>query len=135
MIHQSELSRVKTNISELVEAFVLCRWQTGQPRFHMRDLHDYIFTRTHIAPASPDRILRQLRQEGKFDYKVIDRRSSCYQITAIGSSRTAGNPKKVTLLHRGKPVDHFEAIGKRFRLPAHVIDHLFTSNDFELTIG
>jgi hypothetical protein len=135
MTQQNELGRVKTNIGELVESFILHRWQTGQPRFHMRDLHDYIFTRTHIAPASPDRILRQLRQEGKFDYKVIDRRASCYQITTIGNSRISSKPRKVTLLHRGKPVDHFEAVGKRFHLPSHVIDHLFTSNDFELAIG
>jgi hypothetical protein len=135
MTQQSELGRVKTNIGELVEAFVLLRWETSQPRFYKRDLHDFIFARTQIAPASPDRILRQLRQEGKFDYQVIDRRASCYQITAIGNSRISSKPKKVTLLHRGKQVDHFEASGKRFRLPAHVIDHLFTSNDFELTIG
>lgn len=135
MIQQEELNRVKINIGELVEAFILHRWQTGQPRFYMRDLHDYILARTQIAPASPDRILRQLRQDGKFDYEVIDRQASCYQITAIGSSRTAGKSKIVTLLHRGKPVDQFEAVGKRFRLPAHVIDHLFASNDFELAIG
>jgi hypothetical protein len=132
---QEELNRVKANISDLVEAFVLHRWQTGQPRFVIRDLHDYIFARTQIAPASPDRILRQLRQEGKFDYNVIDRRASCYQITAIGASRTANKTKTVTLLHRGNPVDHFEAKGRRFRLPAHVIDHLFASQDFELVIG
>jgi hypothetical protein len=132
---QEEINRVKANIGDLVEAFVLHRWQVGQPRFVMRDLHDYIFVRTQIAPASPDRILRQLRQEGKFDYDVIDRRASCYQITAVGTSRTAGKKKTVTLLHRGRPVDHFEAKGRRFRLPAHVIDHLFASSDFELVIG
>ena len=83
MSQTAELSRVQANIGELVERFVLDRWQAGQPRFHIQDLHDYIATRTQIAPASPDRILRQLRLEGKFDYKVVSRSESCYEITAI----------------------------------------------------
>ena len=73
MSQTEELSRVQANIGELVERFVLDRWQTGQPRFYIQDLHDYIAARTQIAPASPDRILRQLRLEGKFDYKVVNR--------------------------------------------------------------
>ena len=83
MSQTEELSRVQANIGELVEQFVLDRWQTGQPRFHIQDLHDYIAARTQIAPASPDRILRHLRLEGKFDYKVVNRSDSCYEVTAI----------------------------------------------------
>ena len=85
MSQTAELSRVQANIGDLVERFVLDRWQRGQLRFHIQDLHDYIAARTLIAPASPDRILRQLRLEGKFDYKVVNRSDSCYQITAITS--------------------------------------------------
>ena len=125
----------KISISQLVEEFVLHRWQAGQPRFLMQDLHNYILARTRLAPASPGRILRQLRQKGKFDYQVVDRRDSCYELLNIGSSRAARRRRTVTLLHRGRPVDHFERNGKKFRLPAHVIDHLFASNDFELQIG
>lgn len=83
MSQTEELSRVQANIGELVEKFVLDRWQTAQPRFYIQDLHDYIAARTQIAPASPDRILRQLRLEGKFDYKVVNRSDSCYEVTAI----------------------------------------------------
>ena len=83
MSQTAELSRVQTNIGDLVERFVLDRWQTGRPRFHIQDLHDYIAARTQIAPASPDRILRQLRLEGKFDYKVVSRSDSCYEVTGI----------------------------------------------------
>ena len=83
MSQTEELSRVQANIGELVEQFVLDRWQTGEPRFYIQDLHDYIATRTQIAPASPDRILRHLRLEGKFDYKVVNRSDSCYEVTAI----------------------------------------------------
>ena len=134
MTQQDKPNRVNTNISALVEAFVQRRWQSGQRQFYMRDLHDYIFARTQIAPASPGRILRQLRQKGKFDYEVINRSTSCYQLISIGSRRTVSNSKTVTLLHRGKPVDRFPVNGKRFRLPAHVIEHLHPSSDFELEI-
>lgn len=46
----------------------------------MRDLHDYIFQATQIAPASPDRILRELRRKGKCNYVVLDRRASLYEL-------------------------------------------------------
>ncbi len=36
-----------------------------------------------IAPASPDRILRLLRQRGKLVYVVVDRRKSLYRITEV----------------------------------------------------
>lgn len=80
---QENLERVQHKIGDLVEKFVLHRWQTGQHQFVMRDLHDFIYQRTQIAPASPDRILRQLRLDGRCDYKVVDRRSSTYLITSI----------------------------------------------------
>jgi hypothetical protein len=95
----AELSRVQANIGELVERFVLDRWQAGQPRFHIQDLHDYIATRTQIAPASPDRILRQLRLEGKFDYKVVSRSDSCYEITAINPG-PRGKPARTVATKR-----------------------------------
>jgi len=82
------LDRVTSRIGGLVLAFVRLRWSRGEPCFHMRDLHDYIFQATQIAPASPDRILRQLRQAGQFDYRVLDRRASFYEITR-------GEPRKV----------------------------------------
>ena len=103
MSQTEELSRVQANIGELVETFVLDRRQTRRPRFYIQDLHDYIAARTQIAPASPDRILRQLRLEGKFDYTVVSRSESCYEITAInqGPKRkqkiptgTVRNPKQ-----------------------------------------
>ena len=103
MSQTEELSRVQANIGELVQQFVLDRWQTGQPRFYIQDLHDYIAARTQIAPASPDRILRHLRLEGKFDYKVVNRSDSCYEITAINpgpkskpakTATTKRNPKQ-----------------------------------------
>ena len=128
-MQQEQLNLVKNNIGDLVLEFVQ---QRSDRRFYMRELHDFIFVRTQTAPASPDRILRQLRREGKINYKVLDRRASCYLLI---EGTYQGKTKKVTLLHRGRPVDHFEATGRRFRLPAHVIDHIFSSNDFELEVA
>ncbi len=86
MSQTANLNRVKNNIGVHVKAFVKLRWDTDQKRFAMRELHDYIFQQTQIAPASPDRILRQLRLDGEFDYQVVNRKESLYEIIAVGSS-------------------------------------------------
>jgi len=99
MSQAAELSRVQANIGNLVERFVRDRWQTAQPRFYIQDLHDYIAARTQIAPASPDRILRQLRLEGKFDYKVVNRSDSCYEITSVNSG-SKRKPARASALKR-----------------------------------
>ena len=104
MSQTEELSRVQANIGELVQQFVLDRWQTGQPRFYIQDLHDYIATRTQIAPASPDRILRHLRLEGKFDYKVVNRSDSCYEVTAINPGPKR-KPAKTAAIRRNPKQD------------------------------
>ena len=132
MTQQQELNRVKNNIGDLVEAFVKDRWASGKTRFYIKELHAYIAARTEIAPASPDRILRQLRRDGKINYVVTDRRASCYLLTERDNRPTVA--RSATLLYRGKPVDRFPVNGKRFRLPAHVIEHLHPSSDFELEI-
>lgn len=75
-----QLDRVSNSISYLVERFVTERLLHGPRTFHMRDLHDYIFQATQIAPASPDRILRELRRKGKCNYVVLDRRASLYEL-------------------------------------------------------
>jgi len=134
MTQTAELEHVKTSIRTLVEDFVKERYASGNVQFYMRELHNYIFDRAHIAPASPDRILRQLRREGKFDYTVIDRRASKYQLTPLSESRPSVKTSTVTLLYQGKPIDRFPVSGRRFKLPRHVIDHIFSSNDFELQV-
>jgi hypothetical protein len=73
-----ELGRVRRRIGDAVRMFIHERLRTKQPQFRMRELHDYILEKTMIAPASPDRILRQLRLDGECDYTVVDRRASLY---------------------------------------------------------
>ncbi len=53
------------------------------PFFHMEELHAYVEAQLQIAPASPDRVLRALRQSGDINYVVIDRRASYYQLLPI----------------------------------------------------
>jgi hypothetical protein len=43
-------------------------------------------------------------------------------------------PHTIELRYRGKLIDSFEATGNRIKLPAHVIEYLFPSNDFELCL-
>ena len=133
---EDNLDRVKNAIGDQVEAFIKDRWASGKLMFFIKELHDYIAARLEIAPASPQRILQQLRLEGKINYVVLDRRASKYQVVPGTYTRPVrATVATATLLHRGKPVVNFPANGKRFRLPAHVIEHLHPSNDFELEIA
>jgi len=129
----ANLNRVKTKIGTLVTQFITNKWLANTPYFTAAELRGYIQLHTNTAPASPDRILRQLRLEGKFDYQVVNRKASEYQILGIGGS---GAQKKRTakLIYDGRVVDSFEFTGRRFKLPKHVLDHIFSSNDFELQI-
>ena len=128
------LERVKSNIGELVTKFVVDRWHQNAPYFTSDDLRQYIACRVTSAPASPDRILRYLRRQGKFDYQVVNRRASEYQILGIGGSRVSEKTRTVKLLYQGKVVDHFQASGKRIRLPRHIVDHIFSSSEFEIQV-
>lgn len=50
--------------------------------FRCEEMRRFVINRyPHIAPASPDRILRQLRQQGKLDYQIVNRRGSLYEFT------------------------------------------------------
>lgn len=86
MSQTQELERVSNSITYLVERFITERTLAGNKQFHMRELHDYIFQATQIAPASPDRILRQLRLKGKCNYKVLDRRASLYEVLPVSQA-------------------------------------------------
>jgi hypothetical protein len=70
------LDRVRRKIAGSVLAF-RDKWGCERP-FHCDDLRDFVTADIHVAPASPDRILRDLRQRGRLDYVVINRRESLY---------------------------------------------------------
>lgn len=70
------IRRVTEAISKHVTAFV-----STHTEWHVETLRQYVFDRVdgYVAPSSPDRILRSLRQQGVIDYEVISRRKSLYR--------------------------------------------------------
>ena len=75
-----ELARVTSKIGLLVLTYLhLVRRHGGT--FHAKDLHD--FDGPGVAPASADRILRDLRKRGVIDYEVINRRASFYRVLEL----------------------------------------------------
>lgn len=75
-----ERDRVRVRIAAAILDFA--RHRTRE--FFMDDLRRYILLTVGIvAPASPDRILRDLRQRGLLSYIVVDRKRSLYRITGV----------------------------------------------------
>lgn len=76
------LQRVGGRIGPVVEDF--CRERLGMT-FHVADLQSYVLGRALVAPASPDRILRDLRSRGLIAYEVVNRSQSLYRLTRVGN--------------------------------------------------
>ena len=88
MAQDENLERVGERIAAAVLEFCDLR-----PRFHMVELGEFVQARVGVAPDSPGRILRLLRQAGKIRYRVIDRRNSEYLIEAkLTAASTAPEP-------------------------------------------
>jgi hypothetical protein len=80
---QDNLDRVKLSIGSIVEEFCRGRLASGAVEFRISELTTYVLGRSLRAPASPDRILRQLRLEGVVSYEVTNRAQSLYRITGV----------------------------------------------------
>jgi hypothetical protein len=77
---QRELGRVRTAIVDSIIDFAIDRG-TGNS-FHMEELRDFVRAEhSNIAPDSPGRILRDLRQDNVLNYRVISRSQSLYEFT------------------------------------------------------
>lgn len=78
-----ELERVKSKIGNEVLAF--CRWkmQRVSLNFTMADLAQWVRSQLGVAPDSPGRILRDLRQRGHVRYTVLSRKDSLYRIDFV----------------------------------------------------
>ena len=68
--------RVADTIWPLIMEFY--RAKEKKPVFFCDELRRFIARQVTVAPASPDRILRMMRQAGALDYKVTDRSNSEY---------------------------------------------------------
>ena len=76
-----ERQRVYARIAPLILAYAE---EHAGGAFHAEDLRHFVLSREPaIAPASPDRILRELRLMGKLDYEVLNRRQSLYQFRSL----------------------------------------------------
>ena len=77
---REERARVRSRIGSLILEF--CNQNTT---FFMEELRCYVGRNFVgcIAPDSPGRILRQLRQERQLNYKVVLRRQSLYRMVPV----------------------------------------------------
>lgn len=74
------LNRVRSKIARAIIEF--CQSRVGC-EFHMHELERSIAERIGVAPDSPSRILRALRQAGTIEYEVTNRRDSRYRVLAV----------------------------------------------------
>ena len=74
---QRQLARVTSNIGQAILAF-FNRLRIGE-EFHAADLHSAVGG----APASADRVMRELRLKKQINYEVVNRSQSLYRKTRI----------------------------------------------------
>jgi hypothetical protein len=83
----NDLTRVTARIGAFVERFVLARLRE-QRTFTAHELRRFVMLcEPGIAPASPDRVLRALRQARRINYVVTNRRASEYKPLEIDSAQ------------------------------------------------
>jgi hypothetical protein len=80
---EAELSRVSSRIAASIVTF--CRQRlANDPVFNMNELLDYTMAAFQgVAPASPDRVLRDLRSKGVVRVDCISRSQSLYRIHEV----------------------------------------------------
>ena len=76
------LDRCLGSIGKHVEDFVAARLNQ---EFFANDLRNYVFAKVDgfVSPASPDRILRDLRQARKLNYELVSRSKSLYRAIPV----------------------------------------------------
>jgi hypothetical protein len=68
-------------IADSILSFFQFKKSTNDLYFNVEDLHHFLnATGSSVAPASPCRVLRKLRQAGWLDYVVVNRAKSQYFI-------------------------------------------------------
>jgi hypothetical protein len=80
---QKEIDRVRSKIASAIIAFCNCNHM-----FHADDLRRFVglVIDSKSAPASADRILRDLRKKGLVNYRVVNRHQSLYEVLPLDSS-------------------------------------------------
>jgi Fe2+ or Zn2+ uptake regulation protein len=67
-------------VSNAILKFFEHRREHGPFTFYADDLRRWVQRQITVAPATPDRILRLLRQQGRLNYTVANRAKSIYYI-------------------------------------------------------
>jgi hypothetical protein len=81
----SDLQRVSAAIGPTILTFLAERLEHHRGLFHAEQLRSYVAERCGpTSPASADRVLRSLRQDGKCAYEVVQRAASLYRV--LGST-------------------------------------------------
>lgn len=85
---QKEIGRVSTRIAAAIRSFCRKRLQAGPTTFHADELREWVRLKVgQVAPDSPGRILRQLRQRGEISYELVSRSGSEYRLLKTGATR------------------------------------------------
>lgn len=90
---QENLDRVRSRIRAAIENFFVHCIETGQRIFHADDLRRAVAHEIggFVAPGSPDRVMRDLRQKGIIGYRVLSRSESLYEVLWIRNQQKNGN--------------------------------------------
>lgn len=74
-----QLERVSARIARPI--LVFCK---AHKRFHADELRRFVVSQVGVAaPGSADRVLRDLRQQGRLNYVVVSRRESLYEVIEV----------------------------------------------------
>lgn len=75
-----QINRVRDQIAKHIVTFI--DDHLGQ-EFFVDELRRYVAGKVPVAPASPDRVLRDLRARGTVNYIVISRSKSLYRALPV----------------------------------------------------
>jgi hypothetical protein len=76
---QQQLLRVRSSLADLIVAFWTRKLAAPSPDFYADELRRAIAVGVKSAPASADRVLRDLRQAKRINYTVVSRSRSLYR--------------------------------------------------------
>ncbi len=82
-VQRDNIERVGARVGSAISMFVATHLALQKP-FTADELREYVLSvEPDTAPASPDRILRLLRQQGRLNYQVLNRAASLYEALPV----------------------------------------------------
>ncbi len=87
-----QLNRVTATTTDAILAFIAARLADEETKgaFTADQLRNYVNNTVTggVSPSTADRVLRNLRQQGKLDYLVLNRGKSLYRAVPIGTTKS-----------------------------------------------